>query len=199
MRPINYEQLGTFRGKQRVVRIDYRDGRVADVELVPVAADDGDREAVPPEAMVGALDPAAMMYAVINRVSAGASCTGVVPIFDGRRRFDLEFVELGLEVLEASAPTGFAGEARVCEFTYRMVAGFVRNVSWGADRQREPRTGRVWLARLLPGRPLVPVRIMVDNTNWGTTIAELRTLPAVPPCATGTVVAALPAKSPAAC
>ena len=197
IRPQNYEQLGTFRGRERVVRIDYRDGRVADIELVPPPVDDGDREIIPADAMAGALDPAAMLYSVIQQVSTGASCTRVVPIFDGRRRFDLEFVDRGTDVLETSDPRGFAGEARVCEFTYRMVAGFVRNETSGADRQREPRTGRVWLARVLPGQPLAPVRIEVDNTNWGATIAELRALPTVAPCTT--VAAAAPAPAPATC
>ncbi len=100
----------------------------------------------------------------------------------------------------APRPGDVAGEARICEFTYRMVAGFVRNVTWGADRQREPRTGRVWLARVLPGQPLAPVRIEVDNTNWGTTIAELRAPPAVAPCTTVAAAPPAPVKnSPATC
>ena len=174
VKPERYEALGTFRGNRREVRFNYRDGAIGGIELVPPLGEDNDREPVTAAEMGDAQDPAAMLYALIRRVSAGQTCTGVVPVFDGRRRFDLEFVERGVERVEAWRTGAFEGDARRCDFTFRIVAGFMRNVSGGVDRQREPRLGRTWLAPVVPGKPLAPVRIEVENSNWGLTIARLR-------------------------
>jgi hypothetical protein len=182
VRPERYEATGSFRGNRREVRFDYRGGEIGGVELVPPLAEDNEREPVTREEMGEAQDPAAMLFAVIRRVSAGQPCSGVVPVFDGRRRFDLEFVDRGVEVVEAAQPGGYAGEARRCDFTFRIVAGFMRYVTSGPDRQREPRHGRVWLAEVVKGKPLAPVRIELDNSNWGRTVARLR--PATPDCET---------------
>ena len=174
VKPERYEALGTFRGNRREVRFHYRDGAIGGIELVPPLGEDNDREPVTAAEMGDARDPAAMLYALIRRVSAGQTCTGVVPGFDGRRRFDLEFVERGIEPVAAWRAGAFEGDARRCDFTFRIVAGFMRNVSGGVDRQREPRLGRTWLAPVVPGKPLAPVRIEVDNSNWGRTVARLR-------------------------
>ena len=99
-----------------------------------------------------AQDPAAMIYAILRRTSAGEPCTGTAPIFDGRRRFDLDFVERGVEPIAAWRAGAYEGDARLCEFTFRIVAGFMRNTSGGTDRQREPRMGRAWLAAVIPGQ-----------------------------------------------
>jgi hypothetical protein len=181
VKPERYEAIGTFRGARREVRFQYRDGAIGGIELVPTL-DEDEREPVTPAQMGEAQDPAAMLYALIRRVSAGQSCTGVVPVFDGRRRFDLEFVEGPVEPIAAWKPGAFAGDARRCEFTFRIVAGFTRAVRDGPDRQREPRLGRAWLAQVFPGKPLAPVRIELDNSNWGRTVARLRPVGEIMTC-----------------
>jgi hypothetical protein len=197
VKPERYEALGTFRGNRREVRFQYRDGAIGGIELIPPLGDDNNREPVSAAEMGDAQDRAAMLFALIRRVSSGQSCTGVLPVFDGRRRFDLEFVERGVEPIAAWRPGAFEGDTRRCDFTFRIVAGFKRNVSGGVDRQRESRVGRAWLAPVIPGKPLAPVRIEVDNSNWGRTIARLRPMgSATLTCATPAPASEIPATPP---
>ena len=198
VKPERYEASGTFRGNRREVRFHYRDGAIGGVELVPPLEQDNDRQAVTAAEMGEAQDPAAMIYAILRRTSSGESCTGTVPIFDGRRRFDLDFVERGVEPVTAWRVGAYEGDARLCEFTFRIVAGFMRNTSGGTDRQREPRVGRAWLAAVIPGKPLAPVRIEVDNSNWGRTVARLRPLGGMMTCEATTPTSEMPA-APAQC
>lgn len=173
--PLSYEQRGQFRGRERVVEFGYANGRVADVRLEPTALDDNDREPVLDDQLAGVVDPLAGVLGLIMRINGGGHCAGRYEGFDGRRRFNIEFVDRGMERVEVGRPVAFAGDARGCDFVYRQTGGFVRRVTWGADRQRVPQLGRVWLANVVARLPIVPVKIEVES-NWGRTIAYMRKL-----------------------
>ena len=175
LQPSSYEQRGQFRGRDRVVEIGYANGRVAGVRLEPGPLEDNDREPVLDDQLAGVVDPLAGVLGLIIRVNDGGHCAGSYEGFDGRRRFNIEFVDRGMERVEIGQPVVFSGDARGCDFVYRQTGGFVRRVTWGADRQRVPQTGRVWLAHVSTRLPVVPVKIEIDST-WGRTVAYLRKL-----------------------
>jgi hypothetical protein len=198
VRPERYEAIGTYRGDRREVRFRYRDGAIGGVELLPPLAEDNDREAVSEEEMGHALDPAAAIFAILRRATAGEPCTGTAPVFDGRRRMNFEFVDRGVERITAWRAGAYEGDARLCELTFRMVAGFMRGTGSEIDRQREPRRGRAWLAPVIPGKPFAPVRIEVDNSNWGKTVVRLRPIGAIVSCEAPASDSEMPA-APAQC
>jgi hypothetical protein len=180
--PLRFEQRGVFRGKERSVEIAYRDGRIAGLAVAPVGADDNDREPVPIDDVAGALDPLTGIVALLLRLEAGGSCDGRYDGFDGRRRFTMELVDRGSEAIEVPGARGGPGTTRVCDFVYRQTAGYARRVTWGPDRQREPREGRVWIGdprQVAPGVALtrLPLRMEVEN-SYGRMLAHLR--PAAP-------------------
>lgn len=171
--PLRYEQRGTFRGTPRTVDIEYRNGQVSAFRIEPPLADDNDREPVERAALAGAIDPLSGIIGVLMQVDRGGACRGRYDGFDGRRQFSVEFVDRGIERVDAGRQAAYSGDARGCEFVYRQTGGFVRRATWSQDRQRIPQTGRAWLATAIAGAPIVPVRIEVDS-NWGRTIAHLR-------------------------
>jgi hypothetical protein len=171
--PLRFELRGTFRGTPRSVDIEYRDGQVSAFRIEPPAADDNDREPIERSALAGALDPLSGIIGMLMQVDRGGACSGRYDGFDGRRRFSMEFVDRGIERVDAGRQAAYSGDARGCEFVYRQTGGFMRRSNWGQDRQRMPQTGRAWLATAIAGAPIVPVRIEVDS-NWGRTIAHLR-------------------------
>jgi len=180
--PRLFEQRGVFRGKERSVEIAYRDGRIAELAVAPVGGDDNEREPVPLDDVAGALDPLTGIVALLLRLEAGGSCDGRYDGFDGRRRFTMELVDRGNETIEVPGARGGPGPARVCDFVYRQTAGYARRVSWGPDRQREPREGRFWIGdprQVVPGVALtrLPLRMEVEN-SYGRMLAHLR--PEVP-------------------
>ncbi|MBL8697146.1 MAG: DUF3108 domain-containing protein [Alphaproteobacteria bacterium] len=171
--PLRYEQRGRFRGSERTVDIDFRSGRVADIRVVPTAADDNDREVLSSDDVLGAVDPLSGVVSMLIRVNRGDRCEGSYDGFDGRRRFNIAFTDRGPERVEGGGAGTVAGQARGCSFVWRQTGGFVRRVTWGADRQREPQTGRVWLAEAIARAPVVPIKVEIDS-NWGRTLAYLR-------------------------
>jgi len=176
--PRVFEQRGKFRGKESSVEIAYRDGRIAQLAVAPVGAEDNDREPVPVDDVAGALDPLTGIVALLLRLEAGGSCDGRYDGFDGRRRFTMELVDRGTEAIEVPGAPGGPGPARVCDFVYRQTAGYARRVSWGPDRQRDPREGRFWIGdprQVAPGVALtrLPLRMEVEN-SFGRMLAHLR-------------------------
>jgi hypothetical protein len=153
--PDRHGSEGEWRGRPRRVAIEY-DGGAVSAEVEPRAEED-EREPVPPELARGTLDPLSAMLAVMT----GATCTATVPVFDGRRRYDLDVRDAGAQAVQPTGYGAFAGTARLCEVRSRMIAG--RRIG---ERDREPGQerppGRMLVAPVLDGAPPVPVRVDVE-------------------------------------
>jgi len=161
--PARHRVRTEFRGRPRTVAIDFSGGDVADIRIVPLPRDEDRREEVPRAAMRGALDPTSALLAVTRRLAAGEGCTARIPVFDGRRRFDIVAVEHGPEELPATDYSLFSGSALRCDFTIEPIAGYdVRNAD-AEERRRQLSHGRAWFAAAEPGLPPVPVRIEIGG------------------------------------
>lgn len=171
--PERYETRGAFRGQMRTAEVEFRDGRISRVHVEPPLIEDLDREEVPAALLAGARDPLSTILAAFATAGPSGNCDAKFAGFDGRRRFDLTTRDRGIEAVEAGRPVVFRGDARHCSFVYQVIAGVSRNVTWGEDRQKEPQTGRAWIARVSPDAPLTPVKLELDST-WGRTIVQLR-------------------------
>jgi hypothetical protein len=169
--PELHRSQAEFRGRQRSVEIDYDSGKVGDVRVVPPAREDEGRDEVPVERRREAIDPISSILGAIRRISAGQGCGGRLPVFDGRRRYDLVLTDrkqgTGLPQL-AGAPS----EKIQCDFVYEPIAGHNRRDADPETRdKRRIQSGRVFAER--NGPLIVPVRIEIDG-DWGMTIAHLR-------------------------
>lgn len=156
LRPQRHRSDGRFRGESRVVELDYdADGDVrARIEPPP---DDDARDAVPAALQHATLDPLTASLA-----SLLADCTGTLPVFDGRRRYDLRLEELAPAQLERSSRRLYAGPARRCRATVEARAGF-----WRTDpRDSEtPTTLDFWIATPAPGIAPVPVYLELSGAR----------------------------------
>jgi hypothetical protein len=63
--------------------------------------------------------------ALAERLAATGSCAGTVSVFDGLRRYDLRYMDLGTSKLEPSRHDPYRGEARLCRATVEPIAGFL--------------------------------------------------------------------------
>ena len=121
------------------------------------------------------VDPLSVALVVSEAVGRGRGCALSVPVFDGDRRYDLVFTELGRESLEPMSYTVFAGEALSCRFEMKRLSGFRKPRKyvryWDEDGLEPP---RVWVARLAPGLPPVPVRLAGDLNMGGLRIYLVR-------------------------
>jgi hypothetical protein len=91
-----------------------------------------------------------------------------VPVFDGRRRYDLQYEDRGIQELKRSTYSAFAGPARACRVKQHRIAGFSTDPTDGEKADE----ASIWIADVLPGAPPMPVRIELDS-SWGYVYAHL--------------------------
>ena len=135
------------------------EGRIATTKADPAP----DLEEVHPidAAMLrGVTDPFSAMMAMLNRLDAGKSCSGVFQIYDGRRRAELNFSDLGVVELAPDRAFAFDGETKLCGMVSLPLGGH-RRKSRFSSRTPDPSKTKAYIARLATGL-LVPVRIEVD-------------------------------------
>lgn len=159
---------GKWRGRPRRVVLDYGDEGSIAVEVEPDAEEDK-REPVPPELVRGTLDPLSAVLAVMKVVASNGSCTATVPVFDGRRRYDLEIRDVGVRTVQPKRYGPFAGPARLCEIRSHMIAG--RRIGEN-EPDRERSADQMLVASVLDGVPPVPVRIDA-KAPFGTFVMHL--------------------------
>lgn len=165
-------------GEPRGLDILYdAEGNVASVEIEP-KSEETDRVPVPPALIRGATDATTGLMQVLAAMPAGGACGGTIPVYDGRRRFDVRLNPAGTTDLAPIRQSSFAGRASVCRLTFRNVAGGrtpERTMFWrrvDADGNAGfPTT--VYLAPVAPGGEMMPVRVEVD-TPLGWAIVHLK-------------------------
>src|SRR6185503_10414945 len=97
-----------------------------------------------------------------QRLADTGTCAGIVRIFDGLRRYDLRYEDLGMAELPPSGRDAFSGSARHCRATVDPIAGFLRTGDHAGERATEL---SVWLAAPVPGATPTTVRMDVVGTH----------------------------------
>ena len=112
------------------------------------------------EMRTGVTDPFSAMMTILERLEAGKSCSGVFQIYDGRRRAELSFSDLGTDELVSDRDFAFSGKSQVCRIVSRPLGGHRRKSRFTSEKSN-PNKIRAFVARLDSGL-MVPVRIEVD-------------------------------------
>ena len=149
-------------------RVDYAaDGTVLGQSTPPAET----RSPVTPSLVQGTVDQLTAFFMVERRLGDSRSCALVVPVYDGRRRYNLHFGAAAPEKPSAFAERDHVGAAQVCRMRREAIAGF-RDESGRSEGAYE---GKLWYARLLPGGPRVLVQMEFD-TEFGTVTGHLAEL-----------------------
>jgi hypothetical protein len=159
--PKSFFGEGTWRGEDRVARIDYLDQRPTVKELVP--PNEAEREAVPAALQANSIDTLSALAELMRHVADAHRCETTVHTYDGRRATEITARTVGMETLEASHGSSFSGPALRCDFTGRMLAGF--RFSGDRESDERPLHGSAWMADVAPNAPPMPVR-MTFETHW---------------------------------
>jgi hypothetical protein len=132
-----------------------------------------DRDPVSDADRAGALDPVSALIALSRSVGRAGTCDAVVPVFDGRARYDLSLHPIDYDSMEHERAVDIAGHAigaTGCTFRLRGVAGIKRKyMERGDPRATE---GFVFFRRVADGLPPMPARIQVE-TSLGTAVVRL--------------------------
>ncbi len=117
------------------------------------------RERVPKALQRGTIDPVSATYAVIDIFERLGRCDADIPVFDGRRRYNLKISQGGQVNLAPSTYGIYSGPATLCHVSVQRLAGFKKKSS----AAHLPITLDVWLAPVIRGGPAVPVRMEGEN------------------------------------
>lgn len=121
------------------------------------------RVPVTPEQRAGTVDPVSAMLLLASGVTASETnpCGTVLPVYDGRRRYDITLTFKERE--DVSYDDGYSGPALRCVMNYEQIAGHKPNIN-----NNEPWPDiDVWLAPITSGTGgrtfLMPVRIAAET------------------------------------
>ncbi len=157
---------------RRTVTIRYDETGLPTAEVTPPPSTD-DRDPVTPEQARGAVDLLSALARSVQADSPEAACRGRIPVFDGRRRYDLLPQAAGTDKLEPPATGSFAGPALRCIMKQERIAGFKRT---DKDGQRgEALAFTVWMARPQGWPVVMPVRIETES-GYGRVISHISRL-----------------------
>ncbi|TCZ53944.1 DUF3108 domain-containing protein [Roseicella aquatilis] len=135
-----------------------------------------DREPVPEGLRANTVDALSALAKLTRTVARTGRCDASAAVYDGRRRADYTARTEGVQDLPRDGL--HAGPALRCAFESRLLAG--QRSEREADWARKPQQATAWLARPLPGREAIPVRIEMPSRWFGTiraVLAEVTPLP----------------------
>ncbi|WP_200479952.1 DUF3108 domain-containing protein, partial [Azospirillum brasilense] len=171
--PIRHTQSGVLRGSPRTVTLDYGpDGSVRSQVSPPPAEED--RDPVPENLTSQTRDPLSGVLEMLMAGLHGEGCQRTVPIYDGRRRYDMIFTDRGMTMVGASRHSVFTGAARQCRVSHKPIAGYERTprqAFWqrGGGREERPPVD-LWIAPVKGAGPPLPVRLETDSGFGGVVI-----------------------------
>lgn len=136
-----------------------------------------DNKFLTPEQKEGSLDPITALLQMLAHVAIANDCNVTVPVFDGKRRFDVTATDTGTEYIDEEDYGVYKGYARVCDARFKAVAGEwtekIKARFWkSGDKGEDREPFHVWLAQVAPGLPELAVRIETGSA-WGDIIMHL--------------------------
>ena len=162
--PYSHHVNNVWTGDIRFVRIDYVNDKkigVAPVRtIVHPTHEIDERDFVAIGDRRDTIDPlSAALRAAHQSVGSNdrTPCNDSIPVFDGRRRYNLIFEDAGNESVDGPY---YDGQARKCLTSIERIAGFSGNPFLPQSKDLEG--GEIWFAELVPNFPPIPVRFKTD-------------------------------------
>jgi hypothetical protein len=135
------------------------------------------REPVAEALKQDSVDPLTGLLSLVLQAAAGNACEGQVPVFDGRRRFDVSLTDAGAGEVAKSRINAYEGPTRRCEVSLTPIAGYRYS---GHDKAQFPESVVLQGAELVPGLPPLPVRLDTE-IEYGALILHLVDYEAIEP------------------
>jgi hypothetical protein len=169
LRPHSYSADADTRKKQKTA-LAYS---AAGISLFADPPYNTERFPVSDEQKRDTLDPVSAMSFAISGLSVTQErpCGDTLHVFDGARRYDVEFKFIANETLN-SGSDGYSGPAVKCEVIYKQIAGFKPSVKQGDKTYPIYVWGAVFQTQAAGTlrRFVVPVKIMTE-TSFGSAVA----------------------------
>jgi len=164
-RPDRYAHVERTGRKVRSVEVQFGSGAAVSVAEPPFGS-----LGQPPASRAdrtGVIDPMTAFFRLSDRMSArgGPGCSGRLPVFDGKQRYNLRLEDGGTRQARTRAWTG---EVRVCNAYYEPVSGYDPEDYPSASELRHPLS--IWIASFPAAGVSMPVRLHTRAGLGGVTI-----------------------------
>jgi uncharacterized protein DUF3108 len=179
--PRSYVAETDWQRNPRTLQLGFAEGGRYRLQQDPPPQPDPDIEGGLPQSLPeGTVDPLSLAVAASRTLEENGRCDQTLPVFDGRRRFDLMVRHVDQTTLPPNDYSIYHGPAVRCSFSMARISGFRK--SWRSSRQWDADSSApptIWVASIQPGLPPVPVRyegaIALGNIVVHLTKAEART------------------------
>lgn len=171
--PTEYATHDVWGQKSKTMKLHFSKGNIVSEYNPP----EEDKNPLPPDQRVGALDPITALLQMLAHVALTNNCNVSVPVFDGKRRFDVTAKDTGSEYIDEDDYGVYKGVAHTCDASFKQVAGEwtekIKSRFWKkADNGEDREPFHVWLAQIEPSMPQLAVRIETGSV-WGDVIMHL--------------------------
>ncbi|HET9148898.1 MAG TPA: DUF3108 domain-containing protein [Alphaproteobacteria bacterium] len=166
-----FDNVAEWHRKAKRTSVTFENGgRYAIEHDPPESPPDPRDDPLPSSLPSGTLDPVAAAIAALAGSARDGGCERRVPVFDGKRRYDLIVHNGdGLTTLKPNHLSAYRGLALSCRIAIDAISGFSkkrRYVQWG-DAGSNTDQPTVWAAWFAPDMPLVPVRFLASVSIGG--------------------------------
>jgi hypothetical protein len=161
--PASFAGSITADKKTEEIRMSLEKGDVKDFVITPPTQPNPERIPLTDAHRKGAIDP---MSAMLLRVSGNGNpvspqaCQRVLPVFDGRVRYDLALVFKRIE--QVKTEKGYEGPVVVCGVYFSPVAGHVPDRA-AVKYLVKQRDMEIWFAPVAATRVVVPYRVVIPT------------------------------------
>jgi hypothetical protein len=168
-RAFRYQLRAKWRQKRRSIDMSFEPDGTFQLAVSP--PERKKREPVPQAVAAAAFDPlTALLHSTTVPLDTPA-CSITVPIFDGRRRFDVRLEPAGKDTLKRLISPLLDREAVKCRIHVRRVAGFTEKEIKNMDKAKD-RHAIVWVSKLRRLKMWMPVRFAYMS-RWGPATGEV--------------------------
>jgi hypothetical protein len=170
MYALNYTDGGK-RGER--LRMTFDDGAVRNISIQPRTRALPGTIPVTREQLEGVLDPLSGAFLTARSANPNGDlsvCNQMLPVFDGKQRFDLVLKPKKAVRVQNRSPTAYSGPAVICRVKFIPIAGYKANDP-GIKFMAQSNEIEVWLIPVRNTNMYVPYRIVLPTpVGYGTAV-----------------------------
>jgi hypothetical protein len=159
--PARYVTVNGGRQAAKTMQLDFiKGGSFTVTRNPPEPVDESDEEGKLPSSLPANIaDPLSAGLIASRTLAETGSCEQIIPVFDGKRRYNLLLHYAGVGTVPKSRLSVYHGPAIRCGFTMERISGFKKQrryaSQWDEDKDEPP---ILWVAKIRENMPPIPVR-----------------------------------------
>jgi hypothetical protein len=161
-RPERYVTVNSGRQPRKIMQLDFLKGGSFAVTRDPPEPAEGvaeEEKQLPASLPPNIVDPLSATLVASRHLVETGRCEQTIPVFDGKRRYNLLIRDAGTGQVPKSRISVYHGPATLCGFTMERISGFKKKRrytnQWDEDKDEPP---KLWIAKVREDMPPVPVR-----------------------------------------